>query len=228
MTDTRFLAYLTIDITYACNLNCAFCSKRISERHDYKHMTEEQLAVVLKFVAPHYKIVHITGGEPLVHPQFNSMMRVLLERFERVVVTSNGIALDTVDKDIYDRLNFLVSVYPGVNDDVVDLVEPHSNVVCRRESKTSPGLCDPHYDPDIGSDEECKRVYAGCCYSYAKVVGSRVYPCCHGETMETFYGVKETGVTIDENWIENLQQVGGWRACRHCFLAYPQPYRRAT
>lgn len=231
MTDTRFLTYLSIDITYACNLRCGFCSKRVGERdsnHMAQEMTEEQLVVVLKFVAQHYKIVHITGGEPLMHPHFNPMMRMLLKKFDKVIVTTNGTMLDRVDKDIYDKLNFLVSVYPGINDDVVNLVEPCSNIVCRRESVTAPSLCDPRHDPSIDGDEECKRVYAGCCYPMAKVIGDKIYACCHSETSETFYGVAAMGVRISKNWIEELQQIENWRACRHCFLAYKQPYRRTA
>lgn len=222
--DTRFLAYLTIDITYACNLRCPFCSKRIGQRNG-KHMTDEQFAVVLKFVIPHYKIIHITGGEPLMHPRFNSMMRKLLELDKKVVVTTNGIALSNVDKNIYDKLNFLVSVYEGINDDVVNQVESYSNVICRRELISAPGLCDPYYDPDIDSDEECKHVYAGCRYSYAKVIGDKAYACCHAETSETFYGVEGLGVRISASWIGDLQQKDNWKACRHCFLAYQKPWK---
>ncbi len=71
------LKYLSIDLTHACNLSCDFCGKRINERRG-AHMTKDQLAVVLKFVTG-YKIMHISGGEPLVHPYFNAMMRMILD-----------------------------------------------------------------------------------------------------------------------------------------------------
>ena len=100
----RFLNYLSLDITHACNLNCSFCSKRISARNG-KHMTADQLEDVLKFVTG-YKTMHVSGGDPLVHPFFNSMMRTILEKFNHVVVTTNGLALNRVYEDVYNKLNF--------------------------------------------------------------------------------------------------------------------------
>lgn len=210
------LKYLSIDLTHACNLSCDFCGKRINERRG-AHMTKDQLAVVLKFVTG-YKIMHISGGEPLVHPYFNAMMRMILERFNRVAIATNGIALSRVDKDIYDKLGFHISVYPGVNDDIVSATISHSNVIHRKAAE----YYDPCFDPDL-SDEDAKRVYTGCVFSMAKVIVDKVYACCHGETVEYFYDVGEMGVTVDENWRKKLQEIERWKACKHCFIA-PRSY----
>ena len=204
------LSYLSIDLTQACNLNCNFCGKRISERNG-RHMTEDQLGVVLKLVTG-YKTMHVSGGDPLVHPFFNSMMRTILEKFNHVVVTTNGLALNRVYKDVYDKLNFLISVYPGVNDDIVDSVSSHSNVTCRHTAE----YFDPHYDPNL-NDEDAKRVYAGCVLSMAKAIGGKIYACCHAETVEHFYG-GELGVTIGLDWKKRLQAIDRWKACKHCFI----------
>jgi len=208
----RFLKFLSVDLTHACNLNCDFCGKRVSER-DGKHMTKQQLGVLLKFAAPHYQTIRISGGEPLVHPHFNSMMRMLLEYFSQINIATNGIALNRVDKDIYDKLNFLVSVYPGVNDDALDA--SHSNVYPIKVHE----YFDPRHDPDL-DDGAAKRVYAGCVLSMAKVVGDRVYACCHAETSEHFYSIGKVGVKVGPDWIEELQEVDTWKACKHCFVAH--------
>jgi len=205
----RFLRYLSIDLTHACNLNCDFCGKRINER-DGKHMTQEQLAVVLKFVTG-YQSVRISGGEPLVHPHFNDMMRTLLEHFNQINIATNGIALGRVGKDVYDKVNFLVSVYPGVNDAALSTADSNVYPVEIRE------FYDPHYDPNL-SDEEAKRTYAGCVLSMTKVIGDKVYACCHAETVEHFYG-GTMGVKIEPDWRNELQKIERWRACKHCFVA---------
>ena len=210
----RFLRYLSLDLTHACNLNCSFCGKRISER-DSTHMTQEQLAVVLKFVAPLYQTIRISGGEPLVHPHFNAMMRMMLGHFGQINIATNGIALNRVSIDICDRLDFLVSVYPGVNDGAIGLATSHSNVYRIEVNE----YYDPHYDPDL-DDESARRVYEGCVLSMAKVIGDKIYACCHAETVEHFYDIGEVGVKIDKDWIEKLQQVDTWKACKHCFIAH--------
>lgn len=204
------LKYLSIDLTQACNLSCTFCGKRTNER-DGKHMTTDQLAVVLKFVTG-YKTMHVSGGDPLVHPRFNDMMRMILEKFNHVVVTTNGIALNRVYKDVYDKLNFLVSVYPGMNDDIVDATISHSNVTHRKAVE----YFDPYFDPDL-SDDAAKRTYAGCVLSMAKVIGDRIYACCHAETVEHFHG-GELGVRVGPDWRSRLQAIDKWKACKHCFI----------
>jgi len=176
-------------------------------------MTEEQLGLLLKFVAPPHQTIRICGGEPLIHPHFNPMMRMLLNHFNQINIATNGIALDTVDRDIYDRLNFLVSVYPGVNDHILNA--SHSNVYPVKVHE----YYDPHYNPGL-DDEAAKRVYAGCVLSMSKVIGDKVYACCHAETSEHFYDIGEMGVKIGPNWIEELQQIDRWEACKHCFIAH--------
>ena len=147
------------------------------------------------------------------------MMRMILEKFNHVVVTTNGLALDRVYEDVYDKLNFLVSVYPGVNDHIVSSVSSHSNVTCRSIAE----YFDPLYDPDL-NDEDAKRVYAGCVLSMAKVIGSKVYACCHGELVEHFYDVGEMGVAVDENWMAELEKVERWKACKHCYVVPHRSY----
>ena len=75
----------------ACNLKCKHC---YIERNPYKNEEDfiqldkiKQTLIAIKNKAP--KSIYLTGGEPLLHPDFNQILRMCL-KITNVTVMSNG------------------------------------------------------------------------------------------------------------------------------------------
>jgi MoaA/NifB/PqqE/SkfB family radical SAM enzyme len=90
--------HLQLIPTNACNLNCNFCSCSDSDRK--KFLTLEQMMDVIDVTSERgTKAITITGGgEPLMHPQLNEMIRYSKIQGMEVGLTTNGILLDTLKK----------------------------------------------------------------------------------------------------------------------------------
>lgn len=83
-------------ITHTCNLRCAHCYQE-----EYKsHMPEEQLFSVLDkyadFVSKYDYIgqINLTGGEPLLHPDFFLLASDIKRRGFRLGILTNGTLID--------------------------------------------------------------------------------------------------------------------------------------
>ena len=94
----RFPLVLMLEPLFRCNLACPGCGK-IQHPTDVlkQHLTPEQcFAAAAECGAP---IVSIPGGEPLLHPQIDEIVRGLIERKKFVYLCTNGILLEkSLDK----------------------------------------------------------------------------------------------------------------------------------
>lgn len=122
---------VAINVTRSCNLNCAHCyldatQQRIAHRDE---LDPRDLAPVLAELGEHAPgtIVVLTGGEPLLHPEIESMieggvaagLRVVLgtnglllseariKRFKAIGLAGVGISLDSIDAGEHDRFRGL-------------------------------------------------------------------------------------------------------------------------
>jgi radical SAM protein with 4Fe4S-binding SPASM domain len=94
------LRYLELQITDRCNLRCRHCY--IGET-DPKELSIEQITKILKeFEQMQGLRLMITGGEPLLHNNFDALNDVLPDFLIRKVLFTNGLLLD---KDILRGLN---------------------------------------------------------------------------------------------------------------------------
>jgi len=81
-----------LEPTHQCNLNCSGCG-RIREYADSLHRSlslEECLASVDEAGAP---VVTVTGGEPLLLPNLDRIIREILDRGKHVFLCTNGMLL---------------------------------------------------------------------------------------------------------------------------------------
>ena len=76
-----------------CNAHCDFCfwDRKYTEQDIEKYLTN--LAEVLAHLPDTFNQCSITGGEPTMLPWLRSVMRLVRERFDKVVFTTNGYAL---------------------------------------------------------------------------------------------------------------------------------------
>jgi hopanoid biosynthesis associated radical SAM protein HpnH len=88
----RFPLVLELEPLFACNLKCAGCGK-IQQPHTLlkqRMPVEQAVAAVEECGAP---IVSIAGGEPLMHPQIDEIVRQLLDRGRIVLFCTNAVLL---------------------------------------------------------------------------------------------------------------------------------------
>lgn len=76
---------MQVELTEACNLRCRFCYNSQIPRYN-KHAIEMLDALAEQGVMQ----VNLTGGEPLAHPHFFSILEHACNLFPNVVILSNG------------------------------------------------------------------------------------------------------------------------------------------
>lgn len=83
-----------IEITNSCNLKCDFC---IQNSRNKKFMTEVAFCEILEKLKNHtnYLYFHILG-EPLLHPQVRSFIRIAGEEGFKVNITTNGYLISKI------------------------------------------------------------------------------------------------------------------------------------
>jgi hopanoid biosynthesis associated radical SAM protein HpnH len=88
----KFPLVMELEPLFACNLKCAGCGK-IQQPHTVlkqRMPVEQAVAAVEECRAP---IVSIAGGEPLMHPQIDEIVRQLLARKRIVLLCTNAVLL---------------------------------------------------------------------------------------------------------------------------------------
>src|SRR5271170_4957765 len=88
----KFPLLVELEPLFACNLKCAGCGK-IQQPHTLlkqRMPVEQAVAAVEECGAP---IVSIAGGEPLMHPQVDEIVRQLLNRKRIVLLCTNAVLL---------------------------------------------------------------------------------------------------------------------------------------
>lgn len=81
------------EITQACNCNCKFCYNSSGNRKE--NMDVELFKQIIKSLQKMgVNRIALSGGEPLLHPQFDKMLEEVLADHIRTTLISNGLAID--------------------------------------------------------------------------------------------------------------------------------------
>ena len=110
------ISYLRVSITEKCNLKCVYCRPDNTPfRYNDDMLTYSEIARLVKAMAKFgLTKVRITGGEPLVRPNVDELIKMLKEipKIEDVSLTTNGITLKKHIKSLkdagLDRLNISI------------------------------------------------------------------------------------------------------------------------
>jgi len=123
--------HIQLSPTNACNLSCKFCS--CSDRDKKKQLSLEEIKWVLDVCAERgAKAMTITGGgEPLLHPQINEILRYADKKKIEVGLVTNGILFKRLEyhKNLvwcrissaddrtpdYDSIEYGISINPQVD-----------------------------------------------------------------------------------------------------------------
>lgn len=89
-----------VEITNVCNLSCSFCP---GTRRAPRFMTAEEFAAIAAKLRckVQYLYLHVMG-EPLLHPELESILRIGGEMGFRLCVTTNGTLLDRAGETLLE------------------------------------------------------------------------------------------------------------------------------
>src|SRR6185437_923842 len=88
----KFPLLIELEPLFQCNLACSFCGKIQYPQHILKQRmpVDQALAAIEEAGAP---MVSIAGGEPLVHPEIDTIAKELIKRKKFVYLCTNGILM---------------------------------------------------------------------------------------------------------------------------------------
>jgi hopanoid biosynthesis associated radical SAM protein HpnH len=120
----KFALLLELEPLFACNLACAGCGKIQHPASVLKQRmpVEQAIAAVEECGAP---MVSIAGGEPLMHPQIDEIVRQLLARRRIVFLCTNAVLLPKHLHKFTPHRNFAWMVH------IDGLRERHDASVCK-------------------------------------------------------------------------------------------------
>jgi MoaA/NifB/PqqE/SkfB family radical SAM enzyme len=81
----------TIIVTYRCNAKCTMCN-----RYKCPSAPEEEISLeTIKKLPPMY-FTNITGGEPFIREDLEDIIKILKEKSDRIVISTNGFFTDRI------------------------------------------------------------------------------------------------------------------------------------
>ena len=110
LAKERFPLVLMLEVTHACNLACEGCGRI----HEYKDTmretlsTEECIRAVEECPTP---VVTVTGGEPLMHPEIDKIIRGILNKKRHIYLCTNGVLLAEAIKKLKPSKYFNINVH---------------------------------------------------------------------------------------------------------------------
>ncbi|HEU5269060.1 MAG TPA: adenosyl-hopene transferase HpnH [Jatrophihabitans sp.] len=120
----KFPLLVELEPLFACNLKCAGCGK-IQQPHTLlkqRMPVEQAVGAIEESGAP---MVSIAGGEPLMHPQIDEIVRQLLDRGKIVFLCTNAVLLPKHLHKFSPHRNFAWMVH------IDGLRERHDASVCK-------------------------------------------------------------------------------------------------
>ena len=125
IANPAHLMNVTIEITSQCNLKCCHCY--IEDRISCQTVTYLDVRTIEKVINEAYKLkaitITLTGGEPLMHPEFALILKLIKERGFLTFLKTNGTLINTrniqyikkyVDSVILSRYGFSPETYETV------------------------------------------------------------------------------------------------------------------
>ncbi len=214
--DAYHIEYCITDI---CNRNCVSCSHLAPLAKEPNYVSKEEFTGVVKImrrIVPDTHTFWITGGEPTLHPEYMSMLKIVREVFvdNYVGIYTNGTTLDKYETDdgfwSFTKQNEIVWAVTGYDKDRLyfeDMFERHgclNNLVYLHDGKIFFRLTN-YSGGQAVSDEK----YRMCGWERSKINirNGRIFNCPSSEFADLFlayFGRKlEVGdcdfLTVDES-----------------------------
>jgi MoaA/NifB/PqqE/SkfB family radical SAM enzyme len=122
-TRSRKALRFDVHLTEHCNLNCASCnhfSPLAVEKYLDVNLYRNDCARLADLAKGHIETVHLMGGEPLLHPRLNEIIKISRQSFggqTSIKIVTNGILLVKQSGDFWktckeNNIGISISKYP--------------------------------------------------------------------------------------------------------------------
>ena len=81
----------TVIVTYRCNAKCTMCN-----RYKAPSKPEDEISIETIKKLPEMYFTNITGGEPFIRDDLKDIVRELLKKSDRIVISTNGFFTDRI------------------------------------------------------------------------------------------------------------------------------------
>ena len=97
----------TVIVTYRCNARCTMCN-----RYKQPSKREEELSLDTIRKLPPMSFTNITGGEPFIREDIEDIVKILLAKSDRIVISTNGFFTDRIVKlaQKYPQIGIRISI----------------------------------------------------------------------------------------------------------------------
>lgn len=125
IANPTHLMNVTIEITSHCNLKCCHCY--VDDRLSCHTVHYLDVKTIEKIIGEAYALkaitITLTGGEPLMHPEFDNILKLIKERGFLVFLKTNGTLISSkniqyikkyIDSIILSRYGFSAKTYEAV------------------------------------------------------------------------------------------------------------------
>lgn len=106
-----------LGITYRCNAKCYMCNT-----WQYPTQITEELPVEYYAKLPQMKFTNITGGEPFLRQDIGEIVRIIIPKTKRIVISTNGFFTDRIINlaNQFPQIGFRISIegLPKANDEL--------------------------------------------------------------------------------------------------------------
>ena len=240
------LPSISIMVTEACSLKCKLCLAYVPYYKKHLHMNLKDVKMILNNL---FKIVDkvekisITGGEPLLNPELNSIMQEILKYSDRVlkeiIIITNGtfkIADDLLEIfKTEDKIKVIVNNYGKLSkfaeENYEKLYREGINTILYTENNRYGWIDCRNHDLKHTTEEACRRQSARCEFFKGKkyVINRGVlYTCTRAAyriqeniidyTEESFIDLLDSSKSIEEQQkkLENLLNAKTTISCAYC------------
>jgi hopanoid biosynthesis associated radical SAM protein HpnH len=117
--QSRFPLVLMLEPLHACNLSCAGCGRirEYAKTMSCRLTIDQCLAAVKECGAP---IVSICGGEPLIYPKIEVLIKRLIARRKHIYLCTNGLLLEKKLPDLTPNKRLFINVHLDGMEDTHD------------------------------------------------------------------------------------------------------------
>lgn len=104
-----FPARLQLELTYRCNLRCPMCYQdKVYKKGEKELTTQEWIKLIGQL--PKFCLITLTGGEPLVHPDFKKIAEYALLTRPGNLITNGVLLLPEMNRFLIEKKMILVGV----------------------------------------------------------------------------------------------------------------------
>lgn len=201
----RIIDTLNLGITTYCNRNCSDCCVGTNIPSVGKHTDFEWIKNISKYFQKLDKVT-VTGGEPLLNPEFKWISTRLKRWFNsnKLELITNGsgklLLFHWETLHYYDSIritNYTSETYKGSKDNT-DAVKRFVGAFKFSKPSISIIIERPIFKTKIGNGGMCGMGKS----SVIAIQNKKLYPCCVSPGLQP-----DVGIEITDNWLNEIRQV---------------------